>query len=336
MVDRASVQPRRIPGGVWNGVTRFAANNSTFLVALLLLLFFGLTSQNFLKAQNIFNIFRQMSVVAVLGIGMTVVILIGGIDLSVGSALFLCAGISAVLLRDGTSAPLAILIGLAGATASGLFNGLLIEVAGISPVIATLGTLIGLRGLAQVLMKNAQVRVTDPFFEAIAITRTPDIPAINMPGLPLIAIIVFVLYVIAAILLRQTLYGRYVYAVGGNQTAARLSGVPVLRVKVIAYTLCGFTAGIGGLLIAASTGVISPNLGAGSEFFTIAAVVLGGTSLSGGVGRVERTLFGAFILYMVLNYMTLRHIPAEWQQAATGLLVLAAIVLDRLAQRGRA
>jgi len=104
---------------------------------------------------------------------------------------------------------------------------------------------------------------------------------------------------------------------------------------VLTYTLCGFIAGVAGMLMAASIGVISPNLGVGSEFFTIAAVVLGGTRLSGGVGRVEKTLLGAFILYMVLNYMTLRHIPTEWQQAATGFLVLVAIILDRLAQRGR-
>jgi ribose transport system permease protein len=313
----------------------FIANHSTLVVALLMLLFFGLTSSNFLLPNNIFNIFRQMSVVAVLGIGMSIVILIGGIDLSVGSTLFLSAGLSALLIRDGTTAPIAILVGLIGSLLVGLVNGLLIEVASISPVITTLGTLIGVRGLAQVIMSNAQIRVTDPFFEFIAITRTPGIPAINLPGIPLIAIVVLLLYIIAAFTLRQTLFGRYIYAIGGNQVAARLSGIPVVSIKVLTYTLCGFVSGIGGLLIAASTGVISPNLGAGSEFYAIAAVVLGGTRLSGGVGRVEKTLLGAFMLYMVLNYMTLRRIPAEWQQAATGFLLLAAILIDRFGQRWR-
>ncbi len=316
-------------------ISRFVAQNSTLLVVVLMLVAFGLSSDKFLLPNNIFNIFRQMSVVAVMAIGMTLVILIGGIDLSVGSVLFLAAGITSVLLRDGTPVALAILVGLSAATVTGLVNGLLVEVAGISPVIATLGMLIGVRGLTLVLMNNAQIRVTDSFFEWIAITRTPGIPMLNVPGIPLTVIIVFILYLIMAVMLRQTLFGRFIYAIGGNQVTARLSGLPVLPVKLLAYTLCGLMAGIGGMLMAAATGVISPGLGAGSEFYTIAAVVLGGTRLSGGIGRVEKTLLGAFILYMVLNFMTLRRIPAEWQQTATGLLVLAAIVLDRLAQRRR-
>lgn len=312
----------------------FIAANSTLLVLLALLLIFGLTSANFLLPANIFNIWRQMSVVAVLGIGMTLVILIGGIDLSVGSVLFLAGGVTAWLIEGGMGTFPAILVGLGGAALVGLINGVLVEVAGISPVIATLGTLIGVRGLAQVIMSNAQIRVTDEFFEALAVTRTPGIPSLNVPGLQLMVILVFVLFIVAALLMRRTVFGRYVYAIGGNQSAARLCGVPVLPIKVLVYVLCGFTAGLGGMLMIASTGVVSPNLGAGSEFFTIAAVVLGGTRLSGGVGRVEKTLLGAMILYMVLNYMTLRRIPTEWQQAATGLLVLAAVVFDRLAQRG--
>ncbi|MCC6613175.1 MAG: ABC transporter permease [Anaerolineae bacterium] len=317
-------------------VRAWASSNSALVALLLLFAFFGLTSQTFLLPNNIFNIFRQMSVVAVLGIGMTLVILIGGIDLSVGSSLFMAAGISALLLRDGSPAGVAIIVGLVAATLVGLLNGLLVEGAGISPVIATLGTLIGARGLALVLMNNAQIRVTDPFFDYIAVTRTPGIEALNIPGLPLIAIIVFVLYIVTALLMRHTIYGRMVYAIGGNQTAARLSGIPVKRIKILTYTLCGFYAGIAGMLIAASTGVISPNLGSGSEFYTIAAVVLGGTRLTGGIGRVEKTIIGAFILFMTLNWMTIRRIPTEWQQAATGLLVLAAILIDRVAQRGRA
>ena len=318
-----------------SALSHFVAHNSTLVVVIVLLIFFGLTTPNFLLPQNIFNIFRQMAVVSVLGIGMTMVILIGGIDLSVGSVLFLAAGITSVLLRDGTAPFPAILVGVTLATIVGLVNGLLIEVAGISPVISTLGTLIGVRGLALVLMNNAQVRVTDEFFEWIAITRIPATLDGRTPGVPLMAILVVIFYFIAAVALRRTLFGRYLYAIGGNQTAAKLSGVPVTRVKVLTYTLCGFIAGVAGMFMAASIGVISPNLGVGSEFFTIAAVVLGGTRLSGGVGRVEKTLLGAFILYMVLNYMTLRHIPTEWQQAATGFLVLVAIILDRLAQRGR-
>ena len=313
----------------------FAAENSTLLVTVLLLIVFGLTAQNFLSGQNIFNIFRQMSVIAVLGIGMTMVILIGGIDLSVGAVLFLAGSLTAALIEGGMPTALAIVIGLGAATLVGLLNGILIEVVGISPVIITLAGLIGVRGLALVLINNAQIRVTDGFFEYIAVTRTPGIDAIRLPGLPLLVLIVFVLYLIFAIIMRQTQFGRRIYAVGGNPVAARLCGVPVRRIKILTYMVCSFTAGIGGMLMIASTGVVSPNLGVGSEFYTIAAVVLGGTRLSGGVGRVEKTLLGAFIVYMVLNYMTIRRIPTEWQQAATGLLVLAAVIVDQIAQRGR-
>lgn len=312
-----------------------AANNSTLLVALLLLIVFGLTANIFVSPNNIYNIFRQMAVVATLGIGMTLVILIGGIDLSVGSTLFMAAGLSALLLDQGQPTATAVLVGVGAATCVGLLNGVLVEIVGISPVVATLGTLIGVRGLTLVLMNNAQIRVTDAFFEYIAVTRLPAIPALGLPGFPLFVIIVFILYLIMAVIMSRTFFGRYLYAIGGNQTAARLCGIPVLRYKVLTYVLCGFFAGIGGLLMSASTGVISPNLGAGSEFYTIAAVVLGGTRLSGGVGRVEKTLLGAFTLYMVLNYMTIRRIPTEWQQAATGLLVLAAVVLERLVNNRR-
>jgi ribose transport system permease protein len=318
-----------------NRWTALIAANSTLLVALVLLVIFGVTASNFLLPNNIFNIFRQMAVVATLGIGMTFVILIGGIDLSVGSTLFLACGITAALLQNGVETAPAILIGLGAAALVGLVNGLLIEVAGISPVIATLGMLIGIRGLTLVLINNAQIRVTDPFLEWVAVTRLPGIPAINLPGLPMMAVVVFALFGLAAVLMRRTVYGRYVYAIGGNARAAALCGVPVVRVKVLTYALCGLCAGMAGMLMAASTGVISPNLGVGSEFYTIAAVVLGGTRLSGGIGRVEATLVGAFILYMVLNYMTIRRIPTEWQQAATGLLVLGAVILDRIATRER-
>lgn len=319
----------------WLRLRDLAAANSMLVVALLLLIIFGLTAQNFLSGQNIFNIFRQMSVIAVLGIGMTIVILIGGIDLSVGSVLFLAGSLTAAQIAGGTPTPVAIIIGLGAAVLVGFLNGLIIEVIGISPVITTLAGLIGVRGLALVLINNAQIRVTDPFFEYIAVTRTPGIPQITLPGLPLLVIIVFVLYLIFAVLMRQTQFGRRVYAVGGNPVAARLCGVRVRRIRILAYTICGFTAGIAGMLMIASTGVVSPNLGAGSEFYTIAAVVLGGTRLTGGIGRVEKTLIGAFVVYMVLNYMTIRRIPTEWQQAVTGLLVLAAVLVDRFTQRGR-
>ncbi len=314
-------------------VASFIAGNSTLLVIVLLLLIFGLTSRNFLTANNIFNIWRQMSIVAVLGIGMMLVILIGGIDLSVGSVLYLSAGLMAVLLKDELPVPIVILAGLLAGSLVGLLNGVFVEIAGISPVIVTLGVQIAVRGLTSIIMSNAQIPVTDKFFEAIAATRTPGIESIKLPGLQVMVIATFVLYLIMAFVLRQTGFGRYLYAIGGNQMAAYLAGVPVVPVKILAYVLSGLFAAIGGLLMAAQQGVIGPGIGAGLEFYAVAAVVLGGARLSGGVGRIEKTLLGAMILYMVFNYMTLAHVPAVWQQAVIGLLVLAAVVLDRLTKQ---
>src|SRR5260221_3737005 len=172
---RSGVLSRPSEGRSRPAVLKFVSENSTVLVVVLLLAFFGLTSQNFLLPNNLFNIGRQMAVVAVVAIGMTMVILIRGIDLSVRSVVFLSSGVMAVLLKDGTPTVVAILVGLLSGAAVGLVNGLIVEVAGISPVIATLGTLIGVRGLGQVVMSNAQIRVTDSFFEWVATTRTPGI-----------------------------------------------------------------------------------------------------------------------------------------------------------------
>ncbi len=249
--------------------------------------------------------------------------------------LFLTAGLTAELLSNGVPTAVAILIGVLAGVAVGLLNGLLVEIAGISPVITTLGTQIGVRGLTLVIMNNAQIPVKDGFFDMLAITRTPGIPAIRLPGLQLSVILVFCLYIVAAVLLNRTSFGRFVYAVGGNQRASYLAGLRVKRIKVLVYVLSGFFAALGGIFMAAAQGVIGPGIGVGLEFYAVAAVVLGGTRLTGGVGRVEKTLLGCMLLYMVLNYMTLGHVPAIWQQSVTGLLVLAAVVLDRLAQRAR-
>jgi ribose transport system permease protein len=134
-------------------------------------------------------------------------------------------------------------------------------------------------------------------------------------------------------LLKQTPFGRYIYAIGGNQWAAHLSGVPVQRVKILAYVLCGLAASIAGIMTASRIGVVGPSVGNGMEFDAITAVVLGGTSLSGGIGGVERTFLGTAILVMVLNYMTIRGIPGIWQAAVTGFLILIAVLIDRLIRR---
>lgn len=317
-----------VPRSLRTSALNFLSDFSTVLVVVALFLFFGFSSQRFFLTDNIFNIMKQMSVVGVAAIGMTLVVLIGGIDLSIGSVALLSSGVTGTLIANyGWNTWAAIAIGLAAACLVGVVNGFFVEKLLISPVIVTLGTLIAVRGLGQKVLwiNNSWVEVKDPVFDYVAIEK--------LWFLPLIAAIMFGLYVVAAVLLKQTRLGRYIYAIGGNQRAAQLSGLPVVRIKMLMYILCSFTAGIAGLLTAARTGVVNPTLGQGLEFDVVTAVVLGGASLAGGIGRVEKTLLGTAILVMVLNYLTLRGVPGVWQTAVTGFLVLAAVILDRIVRR---
>jgi ribose transport system permease protein len=305
-----------------------AGDLSVVLVVVVLAAVFGLTSPHFLTSANLLNILRQMSVVGVVAIGMTLVILIGGIDLSVGSVALLCSGIAGTLVYNyGFNPWAAILAGLSAAAFVGVVNGALVEWLQISPVIVTLGTLIAVRGVGQAILwiNNSWVYVDHPLFVSIA--------AEQWLFVPVSAAIMFVLYLVAAIAMRRTIFGRAVYAIGVNQRAAYLCGLPVNRVKVVVYVLCALCAGVGGLLLAARTGVVNPTLGLGLEFQAITAVVLGGTSLRGGVGRVEQTLAGTAILTMVLNYLTITGEQDTWQTAVPRFLILGAVILDRLVRR---
>lgn len=307
-------------------VLNILSTYSTLWVVIALLILFGVTSDKFLSGTNLINIVKQASVVGVIGIGMTLVILIGGIDLSVGSVVLLTSGTAAVLMASyGFDALPAIVAGLAIGALVGLANGVIVEIVGISPVIATLGMLIALKGLGQIVINNTWVFVTNSFFEALATER--------FLFLPLLAWVMLILYAIMSVVMQRTRFGHYIYAIGNNSVAARLAGLPVVRLKIIVYVLCGLFAAIAGMMTASELGIVGPPVGSGLEFDAIAAVVLGGTRLSGGIGRVERTLLGALLLTMVLNYMTLRGIPDVWQATVTGFIVLGAVLLDRFARR---
>jgi ribose/xylose/arabinose/galactoside ABC-type transport system permease subunit len=301
----------------------------TVLVVLILFSIFSLTADNFATVQNVQNIGRQIAITAILAAGMTMVIVIGGIDLSVGSVvLFSAAVMNSLIFNEILPTVPAILTGIIAAMLVGLINGLLIERAGISPVIVTLGTMITFRGLGQMILwiNNSWLWVNDPVFKYIKTT--------SWTYIPIPAVIMIALFAIAAILMGKTIFGRNVYAIGNNQRAARLSGSPVITTKMLVYVISGFCAGIGGILMGARLGAISPGVGQGLEFEAITAVVLGGTRLSGGVGRVEKTLLGAIIVGMVLNYMTIMGVSAHFQRAVTGFIILGAALLDQIS-RGR-
>jgi ribose transport system permease protein len=298
-------------------------------IAGALLLAFGLTSSQFLLSENIRNIFVQISVVGVAAIGETLVMLAGGLDLSVGSVVLLSEVISADLTATHHLAwPVALLAALAAAGGIGLVNGVLVAVIGIEPILATLGTLLVAAGFAKLILGLRYLQVGNPIFNDLAVKNV-------LFNLPIMVAVLFGLYAIVSIAMRVTPFGRMVYAVGGNRRAARLSGLSLVGVTIAVYVVAGVLSGVAGFLNVAQIGLVSQNDGMGMEFQAIIAALVGGLSVtSGGVGRVERTLLGALIVGMMTNYQTIKGIDPAFQQAFLGGLLLAAVLADR-ALRGR-
>jgi ribose transport system permease protein len=305
-------------------------DTSVLLVAVLMFAVFGLATSRFASLPNVLNLAKQMSIIGVLGTGMTFVVLGGGIDLSVGSVVLFSGAIAGALLVEGAGPWLAMLAALAGGALVGAANGALVERLRISPVIVTLGTMVAVRGLGLVLLQrySSWIDVDEPVFNALGIG--------SIAGVPASAAVMLAFGVLGAAVLRFTRFGRELYAVGTNAAAARLCGVNVVLVRLATYVLSGALAAMAGLLSIVRTGVVSPSIGVGLEFSAISVVVLGGARLSGGVGKVERTLLGTAILVMVLNYLTIQGVPGTWQTTVTGALILAAVLADRLVRRGAA
>jgi ribose/xylose/arabinose/galactoside ABC-type transport system permease subunit len=302
----------------------------TILIAAALLVVFSLTTPVFFTAANIDNILIQIAVVGVVALGETLVMLLRGIDLSVGSVtLFSAVIIGVVNVSHHEPVILSTTAALLLSLVVGLINGLLIALVQIEPIIVTLGTSLAIAGLDQRLLADngSWIQVNDPFFVNMVVNK--------IGVLPIMAVILFALYAITGGLLRKTPFGRYVYAVGGNPRAAHLAGIPTPLVVIAAYALCGLCAGIAGILIAAQVGTVSQAVGGDLLFSAITVVVVGGLSLSGGAGSVEKTLVGAVIFGMIYNFLTLQNFSIYYQQAIAGFLILGAAVLIQLARAGR-
>jgi len=299
------------------------------LAAILLFLAFALTAASFASPGNLGNILRQTASVLVLGLAMTTVVLVGGIDLSVGSVVLASATVSGAALTSGLPDVAAIFLGIATGALVGALNAFIIEGLGITPVIATLGSMIAVRGLGLLLLQrfNSWIQIDGPVFDALA---RP-----NATGIPLDAAVAVLLAILVWFVLRRTVFGRALHATGDAPVATRLAGLRVRRIRAAAYVCCGALAGIAGVLTAARTGLISPTIGSGMEFFAIAVVALGAGGLPAGRVTAGQAVVGALILMMIFNYMTIRGVPGTWQTTATGLLLLAAMVGGRLLQRTR-
>jgi len=298
------------------------------LVAILLFVLFSLFSSQFYSQNNLMNIIKQVSIVAVLSIGMSCVFLIGGMDLSAGSNMFLSAVLLAVLLQDRVNVWVAMLIAVAVCGITGALNGLIIERLKINCVIVTLGSQLAIRGIALVIIEiyNSWIYVKDPVTKYIN-TGKPWL------GLPTLFFIVVVLYTAAYFLLHRTNFGRQVYAVGGNPRASALCGFNNVRIKMLCYIISGVTAGIAGIIAACRLGMVNSSVGSGYEFDAVTAVVLGGMSLKGGDGSVVKTLVGALIVSMIANFMTLYGVDANFKDCVTGLFILVAVLFNRFTQR---
>lgn len=283
----------------------------------------------FLKQRNVLNIAQQISIIAIIAIGMTLVIITAGIDLSVGSLIGLAAVTSTVLIRDVAGGRDAgsfgmLVCGLAGIAvcgAVGLLSGICVAAFRLPAFIVTLAMMLMARGLALTITDSKSINEVPAAFGWLGAGRTLAIP--NS------VILMFVLYATAHFVMSRTRLGRHIYAIGGNEEAARLAGVPVPRVLLIVYTLCGLLAGLGGVIMASKHKGVEPNFGFMDELTVIAAVVVGGTSLLGGQGRVLGTLIGAFIIAVIRNGMNQVGVPPNPQMIVMGAVILGAVLIDQ-------
>jgi len=302
-----------------------------FASLIALLAFFSLASPNFLQTSNIIAILQATSINGVLAIAATLVIITGGIDLSVGTLMTFCAVIAGVVLTNfGMPLPLGIAAAIAAGVVSGLASGTLVARFNIPPFIATLGMMLILKGMSLVISGTKPIYFNDtPGFTDISLGSLVGkvFPALPLPNSVLI---LFLLALAVSYVLQRTVLGRYCFALGSNEEAVRLSGVNTRAWKTAIYAVAGGICGIAGLLIAARLNSAQPALGLGYELDAIAAVVIGGTSLAGGRGSILGTIIGALIMSVLLNGLRVMSVAQEWQTVVTGLIIIAAVYADTM------
>lgn len=308
----------------------------SFGALIVMFIGFSIASENFFQFSNIIGILLATAVNGVLALGVTFVIITSGIDLSVGTMMTFAAVMTGVLV---TFWGLPVWVGIIGGILTGAFtgfiNGTIISRMKIPPFIATLGMLYATKGLSLIVSGVKPIYFNDtPIFRKIA---TGSVIGAVIPGfdIPNAVLILLVLAVMAHFLLTKTLFGRYTFAIGSNEEAARLSGVNVAAWKTAVYAVCGMFSGMAGVLIAARLNSAQPALGAGYELDAIAAVVIGGTSLSGGEGSILGTVIGAFVISVLTNGLRILSVPQEWQMVVTGVIVIIAVFADIARRQGK-
>lgn len=291
------------------------------LILLVICVFATILSPSFLSVTNLFNVFKQITVAGIVGCGMTFVILTGGIDLSVGSILGLSGVLASGVLASTGNTAAAVAVSLTVGIACGAVNGFFVSVCGIPPFISTLGMMTLLRGVILVYTKGSPIPIKSDAYKFFGKG--------SIAGIPVPVIILIIVFLLAHYILTQTSYGRSVYAVGGNREAARLSGIRVKTSEFLVYTLNGLMCGMAGLILTARLGSAQSTSGTGIEMDAIAAVILGGTSLSGGVGFVLPTVVGAMIMGIIDNILTLMNVNPHATNIVKGAVILIAVLVDK-------
>lgn len=318
--------------GVGNAVKIYFKENLGIIVAFLVLCVFlsvfPKTSGSFFTRQNIFNVLRQISTNLFLACGMTMVIILGGIDLSVGSIIALSGCISAgCVARYNLPLPIALLMGLLVGLLVGMFNGAVISKTTIPAFIVTLATMNIAKGLAYVYTGGSPVRV---------VTKEWQFLGAGYVGIfPTPVVILVIVLIITAIIMNKTKMGRHMYAVGGNQQAAEFSGIKVEKVKFFVHAFSGLMAGLAGIVLASRMYSGQPTAGDGAEMDAIAAVVVGGTSMAGGSGKIGGTIIGGLIIGVLNNGLNLLNVNSFWQYVVKGVVILLAVFLDYFRNKGK-
>lgn len=312
-----------------HGVAQWFKDNLGIIIALFVLCFIlsvnPITSHSFLTMKNIFNVLRQISTNMFLACGMTMVIILGGIDLSVGSIIALSGCLAAGgVVRYNMPLWAALLLGVLLSLVFGMFNGVIISKTTIPPFIVTLATMNIAKGLAYVYTGGSPVRVVTKEWQFLG--------AGYIGAIPTPVVIMIIVLITTGLIMNKTKLGRYIYAVGGNPQAADFSGIKVSRVKFLVYTYAGLMAGLAGAVLASRMYSGQPTAGEGAEMDAIAAVVVGGTSMAGGYGKIGGTLIGGLIIGVLNNGLNLLNVNSFWQYVVKGAVILLAVFIDYFRQ----
>lgn len=294
-----------------------------FIGLILLVIIISILNSAFLEPSNLFNLLRQVSINGLIAFGMTFVILTGGIDLSVGSTLALSSALVAILMVSGVDGIIAIIIGCTFGAVLGAINGFLITLGKMAPFIATLATMTVFRGVTLVITDGNPITNLNGSYAFQLFGRGYFI------GIPVPAITMFITFIILYVILHKTIFGRQTYAMGGNEKAAFISGIKVNKLKVCIYGLAGLMSALAGAILTSRLNSAQPTAGMSYELDAIAAVVLGGTSLTGGKGRIVGTLIGVLIIGVLNNGLNLLGVSSFYQQVVKGVVIIIAVLIDR-------